>query len=181
MELADFKSDFKNAESGYFSKENIKQFMLVNKHPALKGIKIQMILESTFWAVFLAVYYNFFDGHLKSPLWNVLLVLSVVLILVHNVLAYQITSIPINGENILDSMKKYLDRINTYSRISIGTRMVAIALILGYFISTISFTPEKYWSFGIVLLIFPVQFYLLQKVWAKRITKINTVYQNLKE
>src|SRR6478752_9237483 len=107
MELENLKSEYQNAGKAALSKENIQKMIVENNHPVLKGIKIQLLMETILWAIFLAVYYNIFDGHLKSPLWNVLLVVSVIFILVHNALGFQIIGNPINGENIIKSLKNY--------------------------------------------------------------------------
>src|SRR5436189_4576238 len=103
MELEDLKSEYQNAGKASLSKENIQKMIVENNHRVLKGIKIQLLIETVLWAIFLSVYYNIFDGHLKSPLWNALLVVSVIFILAHNVLGFQIMGNPINGEAILES------------------------------------------------------------------------------
>lgn len=180
MELGDFKSDYKNAGKGQLNKDSIQQLIHTHNNPVVRGIKIQLIIESVLWALFLVVYYDFFDGHLKPLLWNILLLVSVLLILLHNLLGYQISKNPINGTSILESLEKYLNRIRKYSTISIVSRVLAIAMLLGYFFSSIEFTEAKYWYLLPLILIFPVQVYLLQKVWSKRIRKINGVYQKLK-
>jgi succinate dehydrogenase hydrophobic anchor subunit len=179
MELEDFKSDFKNAAKGQLSRDSIQKMILENNHPVLRGIKIQLIAESVLWAVFLAVYHDFFDGHLRSPVWNILLILSIILVLVHNVLGYRVASHPVSGENILSSLGNYLSRLRKYSAISILSRVAALAVILGFFVSTVRFTEDKYWSLGILLLIFPVQIFLLRRVWRNRIKKVDAVYRQL--
>ncbi|PJJ09640.1 hypothetical protein CLU83_3006 [Flavobacterium sp. 1] len=181
MELENLKSEYQNAGKALLSKEKIQKMILENNHPVLKGVRIQLLTETVLWAIFLAVYYNIFDGHLKSPLWNVLLIVSVIFILVHNVLGFQIISNPINGKTILESLKNYQIKIKNYAVISIATRVVAIAILLGYFISTIAFTKEKLFSLGFISLIIPVQIYLLHRVWAKRKSRINNMLQKLKE
>lgn len=180
MELDDLKSSFRNAGKGQLSRSSLEKMMLGHHHPVLKGIRRQLIIESVLWTLFLAVYYDFFDGHLKSPAWNMLLVLSVAGMLVHNVLGYRVSRNPIKADNILRSLEKYLNQIRKYSKVSIASRVLAIAMLFGYFISTIELTEEKYWSLGLLGLIFPVQAYLLNIVWSKRINTVNEVYQKLK-
>ena len=181
MELENLKSEYQNTGKVSLSKENIQKMIIENNHPVLKGIKIQLLTETVLWAIFLAVYYNIFDGYLKSPLWNILLVVSVIFILLHNVLGFQIIGNPINGETILESLKNYLTRIKSYAIISIATRVFAIIILLGYFISTISFTKEKLISLSFISLIIPIQIYLLHRVWAKRKSRINKMLEKLKE
>lgn len=176
MEIEHLKSDFQNAGKTSVNKENIQKMIEDNNHPVLKSIKKQLLIETVLWAIFLAVYYNIFDGHLKSALWNILLVVAVLFILVHNALGFKITSNPINGETILESLKNYQTKIQRYAMISIVTRVLAIAILLGYFMSTITFTQEKLFSLGLIALIFPIQIYLLQRVWAKRKNQIHSLF-----
>lgn len=181
MELDHLKSDYQNAGKTSLSKNDIQKMIQDNNHPVLKGIKRQLFIETVFWVIFLAVYYNIFGGHLISPLWNTLLVVAVLFILVHNALGVQITSNPINGETILESLKNYQTKIKNYAIISIATRVLAIAMLLGYFISTITFTREKLFSLGLIALIFPIQIYLLQRVWNNRKDKISALFTKFKE
>jgi hypothetical protein len=181
MELENLKSEYQNAGKAALSKTDIQKIISENNNPVLKGIKIQLLIETILWAIFLAVYYNIFDGHLKSSLWNFLVVVSVIFILVHNVLGFQIIGNPINGETILESLKNYLIKIKNYAVISIATRVFAIVMLLGYFISTISLTNEKLVSLSFISLVIPVQIYLLHRVWAKRKRRINKMFESLKE
>ena len=149
--------------------------------PASKSIKAQLIIETVFWTVFTAVYYDFFDGHLKSVFWNFLLLAAVCFILTHNALGFKIVNNPINGQTIVESLKNYQSRIKTYAVVSIVSRVLAIAILLGYFISTITLTNEKIISLGFIAFIFPVQIYLLNRVWKKRKDQINKILIKLQE
>lgn len=179
MELEDLKSDYQNAGRQKLSKEKIEEFVQEKSHPVLKSIKRQLAIESLCWLVFLVVFYDFFDGHLRTPLWNFLLVIGVVLVLLHNFLGYRIITNPIQSKNILDSLERYLSRIKKYAVLSIFSRVLAIILILGYFVSAIEMTNEKLWSLGLFMLIIPIQVYLLRKVWNGRIIQIKDIYQKI--
>lgn len=178
MKLEDFKSDYNNAGKD-FNKEDMLKDMHKNPNPVLKGIKIQMLIETVAFSLFIALYYDFFDGHLKSPLWNFLLIVSVILILVHNILSYQIINNPIQGDNVLKSLENYLKQIRKYSMISIATRALAFMMIMGYFISTLDLGKGDLGIVGIILLIFFGQVYLLKKVWTKREKKVASMYRRM--
>ncbi|MEO8254185.1 MAG: hypothetical protein ABI554_07315 [Flavobacterium sp.] len=181
MKLKNLKSAYQNSGKTLLSKETIQEMIMQNNHPAAKSIKKQLLLETIIWAVFLVVYYDIFDGHLKSTLWNILLIVAVIFILVHNTLGFKIINNPINGEAILESLKNYQNKIKNYAIVSIVTRVFAIAILLCYFISTITFTTDKYISLCFILLIFPIQIFLLHRVWAKRRNQINSIYTKLKD
>lgn len=96
------------------SKDELLGMLRVNKHPILKRIKNQLIIENIAWTCFLAIYDDFFDGHLRISFCNGILILAVGMLLIHNLLGYKVTNNPINGKNILDSLKAYLKNMPTY-------------------------------------------------------------------
>jgi len=178
--LEDFKSKYGTVEEEQFSKEDLISMLRVNKHPSLKRIRNQLMIESIFWIGFLAFYYDFFDGHLKPFLWNVLLVLAIGLLLIHNLLGYQVTHNPINGSNIIKSLMNYLNRIRKYAYLSISTRVFAVLILFGYFLSGIeSLESQHYWSIGLIGLTVVIQIYFLWRVWSKRIDSITSSYSDL--
>ena len=181
MDLENLKSMYQNKEKTEFSKEGILKIISKNNPPAAKSIKVQLIIETVFWTIFAAVYYDILDGHLKSVLWNFLLLAAVFFILTHNALGFKTVNNPINGETIVESLKKYQDKIKTYAMVSIVSRVLAIAILLGYFISTITITNEKIISLGFIAFIFPVQIYLLNRVWKRRKDQINKILVKLQE
>ena len=183
MNLEDLKwsnwsdSGFPNEK---ISKQKLIGMLAVNKNPVLKRIKIQLIIESIAWTGFLAIYYDFFDGHLRTWYWNVLLIFAVGLLLIHNLLGYQVTNNPINGMNILDSLRKYLKKIRKYAYLSISARVFAIVIVFGYFLSALdAFEVRHYWSLGFLMVLVTIQAYLLWKVWSKRIDFITSKYDQL--
>jgi multisubunit Na+/H+ antiporter MnhG subunit len=161
MKLENLKSTYQNSGKTLLSRETIQEMITQNNHPVAKSIKKQLLLETIIWAV--------------------LLIVAVIFILVHNALGFQIINNPINGEAILESLKNYQDKIKNYAVASIVTRVFALAILLCYFISSITFTTEKYISLVFIVLIFPVQIFLLYRVWAKRKNQINSIYTKLKE
>ncbi|MDN5204225.1 hypothetical protein QQ008_22730 [Fulvivirgaceae bacterium BMA10] len=180
MELENLKSQFNSVESIEISKESLIGMLHVNKHPTLKGIRIQLIIESIAWISFLAFYYNFFDGHQKPVFWNIALVISVGLMLVHNLLGYQVTNNPINGTNIANSLMRYLVKLKKYAYLSIVSRLLALSIVFGFFLSGVeAFEQRHCMSIGIVLMIICIQAFILWKIWLKRIRTITSKYLEL--
>ena len=115
------------------------------------------------------VFYDFFDGHLKSAFWNVLLILSIVLLLVHNLLGYSIVQKPIEVVNLKSSLKNYSVKIKKYSRLSIISRMTAVSVFFLYLASNIVWTTYKLWTgIGMFVLLIGIQVYFLRNIWNKR-------------
>lgn len=182
MELENLKSQFNAIESTKISKESLLGMLSVNRHPVLKKIRIQMIIESVAWILFLGIYYDFFDGHLKPAFWNLALAVSIGLLLVHNLLSHKVTSNPINGDNLFRSLMLYLKRLKKYAYISIGSRILALLTVFGFFLSTIEiFEQRHYVSLFILVAFVSAQAFLLWKIWSKRIQTINSRYQQFLE
>ncbi|WP_158858478.1 hypothetical protein [Lunatibacter salilacus] len=180
MNLDELKWSNASFADEQISKETLVGLLGVNKHKVLKRIKTQLIIESIAWSAFLAVYYDFFDGHLRSGIWNGLLVVAICLLLIHNLLGYQVTNNPINGINILESLSNYLLKLRRYAYLSISARILAILILFGYFLSAMDvFEIRHYWSFAFLLLLVSTQAYLLWQIWSKRIKIINLKYKEL--
>lgn len=178
MDLEDLKSDYKNGGVEKLkTTESLNKMKKSRNHPVLRSIKKQLIFESIIWIVILAVYYDFFDGQQKSIIWNGLLVISILLLLIHNILGYILVKNPIFGESIKESLQKYLTKIKTYCYISIASRVFAVAIFLGFLTSNTEWVLNKTLLFmGLFLVTITSQIFLLRKVWNKRIHLIeNTI------
>ncbi len=174
MELENLKSEYKNIGTDNMkSPDNLNKMKQSGTHPVLKGIKKQLIFESIIWTLLLIVYYDFFDGQQKSILWNALIVISILLLLAHNILGYVLVKNPIFKESIKESLQKYLAKIKTYSVISITSRVFTVAIFLGFLTSNSKWGLNKSLLFtGLFLLTITIQIYFLRKVWNKRINLI---------
>lgn len=183
MELEELKSEYQNSNSEHLKSINsLNKMKQSNQHPVLKSIKRQLIIESVLWGLLLIVFYDFFDGHLKALFWNVLLAISILLLLTHNVLGYSIVKTQNHSINVLNSLKKYLYRIRTYAKISIVSRGFAVAVFMGFLSSTAVWDKRKI-MFVIIsfLLLIVAQVYTLNLVWNKRIKKIKNQIEVLEK
>ncbi|WP_111308505.1 hypothetical protein [Confluentibacter sediminis] len=171
MDLEDLKSDYKKGETDNVrTTECLKKMKQSGNHPVLRSIKKQLIFESIVWTILLVVYYDFFDGQLKSIVWNGLLIVSILLLLIHNILGYILVKNPIFGENIKESLQKYLTKIKKFSTLSILSRVLAVTILLGFLVSNIVWELHKILLFaGLLLFSIGIQIYFLRRVWNKRI------------
>lgn len=184
MNLDTLKSDYQN-----LGNESSKSFDSLNKmrdsgnHPVLKSIKRQLIIESILWTFVLIVFYDFFDGHLKLLFWNVLLGGSIILLLIHNVLGFLLISTPINGDSIKKSLINYLKKIKSYAIISVISRVLMITVFMFYLTSNINgWSTSKLWAtIGFFTITVFIQIFLLNKVWKKRINKIEKQVDSFRE
>ena len=179
MELNQLKSAWQGMGGPNKNNEELRKMLQENRHPVLKGIRLQMIIETTAWTIFLFVYYDMFDGHRKPLYLNALLVTAVLLLLLHSITGYLSAKNLVSGNNLKQSLLNYLSKIKKYAVISVGSRVVTIICLLLFFTATIQFSPGKYWLLAGTLLIIPLQVILLSHIWGKRIKKLKATIKGL--
>lgn len=179
MELDDLKHAYQHAGAEPKNTEAIRNMLNAGSHPVLRRIRIQLIIEISLWSVFLIAFYNIFDGHQKPVAVNALLALTVVLVLIHSILGYKLTAHQVEGTSLTESLMNYGKRISRYGRVAIITRVAAILSLMIYFTSTIEFTTQKMLMLGGMLLIIPVQVFMLRKIWNKRADSIRAAYESV--
>lgn len=176
MDLDDLRTNYRGEEN--LPKEGLRKMLQTRNHPVLKRIRRQLIFESLLWTLFLIVFYDFFDGHLKPPVWNGLLALSVILILIHNLLGYRLAKSPVSGGNLKRSLENYLRRMRRYATISIVSRATAIVFVMLFFTSATG--PGKFWiSMAALVALVAMQVYALSAIWRSRIKRINNSLESL--
>jgi hypothetical protein len=154
------------------SNEAIKSMMREGAHPVLKGIRRQMIIETVAFTVFLLVYHDFFDGNRKPVYANVLLVMGLLLVVIHNVVGYVLAKKPLTGDTIRQSLTTHLAKMKVFAVISVISRMLAAGCLLLFFTCVIRFTAGKFWIMSAVVIMFLIQITLLSGIWAKRIKQL---------
>lgn len=176
MEFNEMKSTWNAVRTPTIPSTEIQAMLSENKHPVLKGIRKQLTIEIIGWCIFLSCYYTMFDANLK-PLWiNILLVLSILLPLIHNLMGYRLAKYLVHGANIRESLKNYLSKIKIYAIISIVSRQIYLAAFLLFFTYGLRFNTSRYVLLAVISLIFLVQLWLLSRLWAKRLKNLgNTI------
>jgi hypothetical protein len=143
--------------------------------PVLKSIRRQLTIETICYTIFLLVYYNFFDGDKKSFFLNSILVISVSLLLLHNVAGYMITNNPVGSNNLKESLTIYLEKLKRYAVIAVASRAIAFSGIMLFFMGNIRWTSAKYYALVFIICLLGIQIYSLGRIWAGRIRKIKGV------
>nr|WP_121269502.1 hypothetical protein [Pedobacter schmidteae] len=172
MELDALKSVWNKVDAPTKTSEEIRQMLKENNHPVLKEIRKQLWIEIMGWSAFLLVYYTMFDGDQKPFFINVLLVISVLFALVHNLTGYELAKHLSFGTSVKASLLHYLSKVKTYARISIASRVLLVAGFLLFFTYNISFSPTKYISMALVLAAFMIQLIVLFRMWQNRLKKL---------
>jgi hypothetical protein len=145
------------------------------KNPVLNDIRRQLTIESIAYTIFLVVYYSGFDGNNKSFLMNAILVISVSLLLLHNMAGYIITKNNIPANNLKLSLSTYLRKIKRFALLAIASRALAFSGIMLFFMSNITWSTGKYFGLASIICILGIQIFSLRKIWSGRINKISAV------
>lgn len=172
MELTELKNVWDTLEISDKSTDDIKLMLSENRHPVLKNIRKQLTIEITGWSVFLICYYSMFDGDKKPISINIILVVSVLLSLIHNLMGYRFAKYLVNGVTIKESLKNYFSKVKAYAIVSIICRFLFVIGLLVFFTYGLSFNKNNYISLAIIIFIFVIQAILLYKLWAKRLKMI---------
>lgn len=145
------------------------------KNPVLKDIRRQLTIESIAYTIFLVVYYTGFDGDQKPLVLNMILVVSVMLLLLHNISGYIITKNNVGSGSLKQSLSSYLKKIKNYAVLSIASRALAFSGIMLFFMANITWTTAKYYGLALVIALLCFQVFSLRMIWAGRINKIKGV------
>jgi hypothetical protein len=114
-----------------------------------------------------------FDGDQKPIAINILLVVSMLFALIHNVLGYNFSKNLINGGTIKSSLERYLSKIKVYATVSISSRAFLITGFLVFFTYNINFTTGKYVLLAGVIAVSLLQLRWLFLLWTKRLKVLN--------
>jgi hypothetical protein len=173
MDITELKHTWDTIRTPVKSVDDIKLMLSENRHPVLKEIRIQLTIEIIGWSVFLICYYTMFDGD-RKPIWiNLILIVSVLLPLVHNLMGYRFAKYLVNGTTIKESLKNYLSKVKIYAAVSIICRFLFIIGLLIFFTYGLNFNTKKYLLLTMIILLFLlIQLSVLYRLWSKRLKKL---------
>ncbi|WP_017258314.1 hypothetical protein [Pedobacter arcticus] len=179
MELEDLRTTWKNIATPKTSENEIKKLLQENKHPVLRKIRKQIIIELIGWIAFLVTYYSLFDGADKPIFINLILVASVLTPITHNLYAYILHRGLVDQSNFREALKRFISRLKTYALLSIISRTIYCSGLLLFFTYNIRFNNFKYSILTVLAFVVLVQILILLKIWNKRINKLNQTLAEL--
>lgn len=172
------KEAWKGADNNKKSTTDLKEMLKENKHPVLKKIRRQMIVEIVMFSIFAVVYYDFFDGHQKPLYANAILVASLLLVICHNLVGYFNAKSSVKGNNLRVSLEKYEHQLKRFAVFSVLSRVIYTAGLIIYFAGVVD---ARLWAIIALLALVGVQVAILVRMWRNRIRAIKTTVGSLKE
>lgn len=137
-------------------------------HPVLKQIRKQMLIELVGFVLFLAAYYDFFDGAEKPMYANVLLVVAMLAVITGNITGYVFARQGVTGENIREALRLHIKKMRLYAVVAILARALMMAGIVVFFKANM-----------LVIGFFLIMLLTLVAVWVRRIKTVKMVYSNI--
>ena len=176
MKIEDMKSLWDSVESNPKSNAEILEMVDEKRHPVLRGIKHQIIIESLGWLAFLLCYYSMFDGGEKPLLINFLLVLSILTPFIHNFYGYILAKHNVELQDVVASLRNHIKRMKNYAFRSVVTRVVFTTGLLIFFAYNMNISDNKeYVILVLALIVIAVQVIVLSLIWKKRIKQLQAV------
>lgn len=172
MEQDNLSSMWKDISNKPKDAETLRSMMQEGKHPVLKNIRRQLVIEILAFTAFLIVYYDFFDGDRKPLYANVLMVAGMLLVIIYNITGYMLTKRRIKGDNLKQSLEDHLSKMKVFAVVAVTARVLAIGCLVLFFTSVIPLNAGKYWIIAGLTGIFIAQMVLLSGIWMRRIRQM---------
>lgn len=172
MELKDLKTEWQMADVAFKSEADLLKMTKIKNHPSLKRIRTKLIAETIFFALFLTVYYDWFDGDQKPFFANALLAGSLLLYILNDIIGYISIVKSISGLDLKVSLEKYLTRIKQLAAFSLICSFLYSLSFLVFFSSVIHFTKEKSFILLGILIVLTQMLLWSQRIWNKWIKSL---------
>ena len=142
MELDKLKSTWDQSSTGKKSQNELLIMTKVKNHPTIKKMKLKFLIEAILLIVFIAVYYDGFDGETK-PLWaNLLLIGATSLYIFVRFVGWLVLRNPINGDNLKQSLLNFQSKLKQITIAIVLTSFLFGCAVISFFSSSIDFTKE---------------------------------------
>lgn len=175
MEIDELKSEWNTVKPILRTDEALLLMLKENKHPVLKSIRKQIVIEISGWLLFLITYYSMFDGAAKPFFVNLILVLTVSLPVLHSFYGYYYNKYLADGSNVKQALEQLYNRLKNFALIAIIARVGFISGLLLFFTFSIHFTTAKYFLLAFILFVFSIQLFGLYQVWVQRLRLLREI------
>ncbi|MDJ1471196.1 hypothetical protein [Xanthocytophaga flava] len=169
MDFESLKSNWEKSQGSPKQESELKQMTHINQHPALKKIRVRLILEAGLLVFILFIYRDWFDGAHKPLYINILLGISIFLFILNDVLSYLAIRNPVVSSTIKTSVEKHIVTLRRLSVFSLLASAIYSAFLLSFLTSTIHFTTIKYFMLAGIICTMLILLYASYWHWKKRI------------
>lgn len=181
MEIDELKSLWKSPSADAAIQGDLEAMLKENRHPVLKGIRVQLLAETAGMILFLVVFYSMFDGNKKPAAINLSLVIAVTFPILHQLYGYRLNQHLVQGHNLVSSIQAHIRKLKIYIVISLFSRlvfMIGLCLFFGY---NIQYDQFKYYCALAISIVFIFQLLVLLGIWNKRLRHLNQTLKGLED
>lgn len=173
MELDNIKSDWKNTGEGRRNQAELLNMTKIENHPNILRIRLKFMIEAVLLMLFLAFFYEVFDGATK-PIWaNAFLIVTSTAYIVVRFLGWIALRTPIKGSDLKKSLVSFQIKLKKMTVLILSTSFLFGSSIISFFSSSIDFTQEKYFVLTGMILTLLFLVYLSIQNLVNRIKGIN--------
>jgi hypothetical protein len=181
MQPDNLKQQWQNVNSSIKTQNELKSMMFEGRHPALKGMRRQVTIETVSSCVLLAVYYDIFDGDRKPFTVNLLLQIAIIVGIILGLIGYAMARRSVDDKNLIQSLQKKLANLKTYAIVAVAGRFFWAMSLLIFFASVVTFDSTRNWLLIAAVSGFAIQLFFLSKIWIRRIGQLRNTIQALAE
>jgi hypothetical protein len=173
MELEDLKDGWNSVVLQPKTANELRLMLKENKHPILKRIRRKIIIETVGWSAFLLCYYTMFDGDTKPLIANIILIVSILAALLHNIAGYDFSKNLVADADIKTAMQVYIKKMKHHVIVNILLRVIFISGLLTFFCWNVTMDLRRYLLLGAGIALLIAQLVMLNNIWAERIRSLS--------
>ncbi|MEO8253684.1 MAG: hypothetical protein ABI554_04790 [Flavobacterium sp.] len=174
MEFDQIKSTWKKTGEDKKNQTELLMMTKIKNHPNIKRIRIKLIIETILLTIFLAVYYDGFDGATK-PLWaNILLITTTIAYIVVRFIGWLVLRNPVKEGDLKKSLVSFQNKLKIMVISILLTSFLLASAFISFFTSSINITKGKYFLLTGIIITLILLVYLSSRNWIKRIKHIKT-------
>ncbi|MDJ1495804.1 hypothetical protein QNI19_22910 [Cytophagaceae bacterium DM2B3-1] len=181
MDIESLKSNWDKSKGNPKQESELEQMTRIKQHPALKKIRLRLLLESVLLVCVLLIYRDWFDGATKPLYINILLGASISLFILNDVLSYLAIKNPVMSGTIKTSVEKHIVTLKRLSVFSLLASAIYSAFLLSFLTSTIHFTTVKYFMLTGIICAMLILLYVSYWQWRKRIRSFSEILEEFTE
>jgi hypothetical protein len=179
MNSDNLKTAWQAAGPANTSETALRSMMRESRHPALKKIRTQLLIESILFTFLLAVYRDIFDGDRRPAYANWIFTAAVCLVILLGIIGYVLARRQAVGADLVSSLNERLSNLKIYTVVFLAARVFWAVALLIFLTSIVTFDTTKYWIAGAIIAVFLVQMLFLARMWVRRINALSESIRQL--
>lgn len=176
MDFENIKATWERAGTGKKSRDQLSDMI-----SGTKKIRRRLMIEAAMILVFMAVYYDGFDGADK-PLWaNALLLAAAIAYVLTRYAGWRTLGNPVKEKDLKKSLSRFQRSLKQILVSSLTTSFLFGSAIILFFTSSVDLTRKKYFILAGMLLWLVAVLYLSHRKWRERIKGITVTLMEFDE